>query len=151
MGAPVVHWEINSRDAQKAYDFYGKLFDWKISQDEANLYGLVDTGVKMGINGGISKVEEGANSFVTMYVQVEDPQAYLDKAVGLGATIIRPVTEMPNMITYALFADPDGNTVGIVKGPQTPPAEKRRKKKAVRRKKKAARPKKKASKKRRRK
>jgi predicted enzyme related to lactoylglutathione lyase len=151
MGAPVVHWEINSRDAQKAYDFYGNLFDWKINQDEANQYGLVDTGVKMGINGGITKAEEGANSFVTMYVQVEDPQAYLDKAVGLGATIIRPVTEIPNMVTYALFADPEGNTIGIVKGSQTPPAEKKPRKKTVRRKKKAARPKKKAAKKRRRK
>ena len=150
MGAPVVHWEINSRDAQKAIDFYGKLFDWKVSQVESIEYGLVDTGVKMGINGGISKVEEGANSFVTMYVQVEDPQAYLDKAVGLGARIIRPITEIPNMITYALFADPEGNTVGIVKGPQNPPPEKKPKKKGVRRKK-SIRPKKKAAKKRRRK
>lgn len=150
MGAPVVHWEINSRDAQKAIDFYAKLFDWKISNAEAMQYGLVDTGVKMGINGGISKVEEGANSFVTVYVQVEDPQAYLDKAVSLGAKIIRPVTEIPNMVTYALFTDPDGNTFGIIKGPQTPPPEQKPKKKAVRRKK-VARPKKKAAKKRRRK
>jgi predicted enzyme related to lactoylglutathione lyase len=150
MGAPVVHWEINSRDAQKAIDFYGRLFDWTVSQVESMQYGLVDTGVKMGINGGISKVEEGVNSFVTVYVQVEDPQAYLDKAVGLGARIIRPVTEIPDMITYALFADPEGNTVGIVKGPQTPPVVRKPKKKAVRRKK-LARPKKKVAKKRRRK
>lgn len=150
MGAPVVHWEINSRDAQKAFDFYSKLFDWKISQIESMQYGLVDTGVKMGINGGISKVEEGATSFVTMYVQVEDPQAYLDKAVGLGARVIRPVTEVPNMVTYALFADPDGNTVGIVKGPQKPPVEKKPKKKVVRKKKRGL-PKKRVPKKRRRK
>ncbi len=150
MGAPVVHWEINLRDAQKAYDFYGKLFDWNIKHDEASQYGLVDTGVKMGINGGITKVEEGANSFVTMYVQVEDPQAYLDKAVGLGAKVLRPVTEIPNMVTYALFADPEGNAVGIVKGPQTPPVEKKPRKKPAK-KKKAVRPRKKVARKRRRK
>ena len=26
-----------------------------------------------------------------------------------------PVTEIPNMVTFAQFADPEGNVVGIVK------------------------------------
>ena len=27
-----------------------------------------------------------------------------------------PVTEIPNMVTFALFADPEGHVVGVVKG-----------------------------------
>ena len=143
MGAPVVHWEINTRDAQKTSEFYSKLFDWKIDYNDQMQYGMANTGVKMGINGGIGKAQEGANSFVTFYVQVENPQAYLDKAVGLGARVVVPVTEVPNMVTFALFADPEGNTVGIVKGPQTPPPARAkkpaaRKRKVVRAKRKAA-------------
>jgi uncharacterized protein len=150
MGAPVVHWDINTRDAQKAFDFYSALFDWKISQIESMQYGLVDTGIKTGINGGISKVDEGVNSFVTIYAQVEDPQAYLDKAVSLGAKVIRPVTEIPNMVTYALFADPEGNVIGLIKGEKTPQVQKKTKKRAAK-KKKVSRPKRKAAKRKKRK
>jgi predicted enzyme related to lactoylglutathione lyase len=27
-----------------------------------------------------------------------------------------PPTEIPNMVTFALFQDPEGHTVGLVKG-----------------------------------
>jgi predicted enzyme related to lactoylglutathione lyase len=29
-----------------------------------------------------------------------------------------PVTEIPNMVTFALFSDPEGNVVGVVKSEQ---------------------------------
>jgi len=47
-------------------------------------------------------------------------------------TGIVPVTEIPNMVTFAQFRDPDGNIFGIVKSAERPST--RRKKKAVRRK-----------------
>jgi predicted enzyme related to lactoylglutathione lyase len=118
MGAPVVHFEINARNAKQAQKFYSQLFGWKIDARNPIGYGLVDTGVKMGINGGIAQAE-GEKPFVTFYVQVEKLQRYLDKAVRLGAKVVVPVTVIPNMVTFALFADPDGNFVGIVEGPQT--------------------------------
>lgn len=73
----------------------------------------------MGINGGIGQTEDDMPPFVTFYVQVEEPQSYLDKAVSLGGRVITPVTEIPNMVTFDLFSDPEGNLVGIVKGPQS--------------------------------
>ena len=65
-------------------------------------------------------------------MQVEDPQAYLDKIVDLGGTITMPVTEVPGMVTFAQFADPEGNIIGLVKGPQTPPREQKARKPAAR-------------------
>jgi hypothetical protein len=62
--------------------------------------------------------------YVAVYAQVEDPQTYLDKAVSLGAKVVAPVTVVPDMVTFALFTDPNGCMVGLVKGPQTPPKEK---------------------------
>lgn len=118
MAAPVVHFEINARDAKRAQEFYANLFGWKINANNSIRYGLVDTGVKMGINGGIAQAE-GEKPFVTFYAQVENPRKYLDKAVDLGAKVVVPVTVIPNMVTFALFADPDGNLVGIVEGTQT--------------------------------
>ncbi len=51
-----------------------------------------------------------------MYAQVDDPQAYLDKAVALGGKVVMGVTVIPDMVTMALFADPDGDVTGLVKG-----------------------------------
>ena len=126
MAAPVVHFEINAANAEQAQKFYADLFGWKINANNPMGYGLVKTGTKMGINGGIGKAEQG-NPFVTVYAQVKNPQEYLDKAVALGAQVVVPVTVVPKMATYALFRDPDGNLVGIIEGRQAP-----RKKKAAR-------------------
>jgi uncharacterized protein len=147
MPAPVTHFEINAKDSKRARDFYGALFGWNINHDPAMNYGMVDTGVKMGINGGISQVMGDNPSNVTFYVQVEDVQAHLDKAVGMGAQVVMPLTEVPNMVTFAMFADFEGNIIGLVKGPQTPPKEAKPKKAAPKKKKKVVRAKKSAKKK----
>jgi hypothetical protein len=44
-----------------------------------------------------------------------DPQAYLDRIERVGGKTIVPVTEIPDMVTFAQFADPEGNVVGLVK------------------------------------
>jgi predicted enzyme related to lactoylglutathione lyase len=137
MGAPVVHFEINAKDLKRAKEFYSSLFDWKIQDTSIMNYGMVDSGVKIGINGGIGQVDPGKPAFATFYMQVEDPQAVLDKAVSLGANVVVPVTVVPDMVTFALFSDPDGCVVGLLKGPQTMPEQKPKpRSKAVARKKK---------------
>ena len=135
MGAAVTHFEISARDGKKAQEFYSNLFGWNINSNNPVNYGIVNTGLKMGIGGGIGQVEPGKQPFVTFYVQVENPQVYLDKAVSMGATVILPITAVPNMATYGIFADPDGNVVGIVEGPQKDKKETKPKKAAARRKK----------------
>ena len=127
MAAGVVHWEISSRNAKPLQDFYSNLFGWLINADNPMQYGLVDTGLKLGINGGIYQGNEQQSPCVVMYVQVEDIQSYLDKAVNLGGKVILPVTEVPNMVTYALLTDIEGNTIGLIKGPQSVPEEPKKK------------------------
>ena len=135
MAAPVTHFEVNAKDGKRAQMFYSDLFGWKISVDPTMDYGMVDTGVKMGINGGIGQVMGNDQQSVTFYVQVEDVQAHLDKAVSLGGRVVMPIHEVPNVVTFAHFADLDGNVIGLVKGPQSPPKEAKPKKAAPRRKK----------------
>jgi hypothetical protein len=112
MGNPVVHWEITGRDAGKLHAFYRELFDWKINADNPINYGLVDTGGG-GINGGIDESKDRTR--VTFYVQVDDLKKVLDKVEALGGKTLVPPTEIPNMVTFALFSDPDGNVIGLVK------------------------------------
>ena len=121
MGAPIVHFEVMGKDLKRTMEFYGSLFGWKMQETPGFPYALVDTGVKMGINGGIGQVDPDKPAWSTFYVQVEDPQTYLDKAVSLGAKVVAPVTVVPDMVTFAMFQDPDGCIVGLLKGPETPP------------------------------
>lgn len=113
MPNPVVHFEILGKDGKKAQQYYGSLFDWKIDADNPMAYGLVHNDGE-GIDGGVAQAEQGGPT-VTFYVQVDDPQKYLDRAIALGGKLVMPVTEVPGMVTMCQFADPDGNVIGIVK------------------------------------
>lgn len=115
MANPVVHWEIGgARDAKRLGDFYGRLFGWNINSDNPHGYHVVDTGGG-GINGGIMQACEGQPSYVAFYVQVDDLQAYLDKAVGLGAKALIPPTPIQGVGAFAMFLDPEGHCVGLFK------------------------------------
>jgi predicted enzyme related to lactoylglutathione lyase len=85
-------------------------------------YGLVDTNSGgTGIAGGISPSQPGQGPMVTFYVQVDDLAATLKKAEQMGGKTIMPPTDIPGMVSMAMFADPDGNVIGLVL-PEPPPA-----------------------------
>lgn len=116
MPNPVVHWEITAQDGKKAQEFYAKLFNWNVNANNPMNYGLVDTHTKKGINGGIQQTPKGTPPMVTIYIEVDDLQAYLSKAQKLGGKTVVPPTVIPNMVTFAVFADPqEGTVVGLVK------------------------------------
>jgi predicted enzyme related to lactoylglutathione lyase len=113
MGAPVTWFEISTTEAKAVREFYAELFGWDQQVLEEADYALVDVGVEGAIGGGIGEAQ-GANQ-VIFYIEVDDPQAYLDRIEGAGGTTVVPVTEIPDMVTFAQFADPQGNVVGLVK------------------------------------
>jgi predicted enzyme related to lactoylglutathione lyase len=41
---------------------------------------------------------------------VDDLQAYLDKAVSLGGSVMVPPTPIPNIGAFAMFHDPEGTS-----------------------------------------
>ncbi len=115
MPNPVIHWEITGKDAPKLQQFYANLLGWNVDSNNPMNYGLVDTQTEDGINEGIAQEQESATR-VTVYVQVDDLQAYLDKAESLGGKTILPPTVIPDTVTLAMFTDPEGNITGMVTG-----------------------------------
>jgi uncharacterized protein len=113
MGAPVTWFEINTAEAKAVREFYSELFGWKLQVLEEAGYALIDTGVEGAIGGGIGEAQ--GPSQVVFYIEVGDPQAYLDRIERAGGKTVVPVTEIPDMVTFAQFADPQGNVVGLVK------------------------------------
>jgi predicted enzyme related to lactoylglutathione lyase len=112
MANPVIHFEVVGRDLEKLQSFYGEVFGWKMQAMPEMGYAMIEKEGD-GIAGGLGQTDDGSGH-VTFYVSTEDPQAILDKVESLGGKTVMPVTEMP-MVTLALFADPEGHVVGIVK------------------------------------
>lgn len=113
MSNPVVHFEIVGKDAGKLHSFFGDLFGWKINADNPMNYGIVEA-QGQGIGGGIAASPDG-QSHVTFYVAVDDLESYLKKVKDLGGTVVQDVTEIPDMVTFALFTTPEGHLIGLVK------------------------------------
>lgn len=112
MSNPVVHFEIIGRNAIQLQGFYAGVFGWKLSPPAAEFgnYSLFDS-EGQGIGGGIGE----GDPRVSVYIEVDDPQAYLDRAAQAGAKVLMPVSTIMEGVTIALFADPEGNTIGLTK------------------------------------
>ena len=112
---PVVHLEILGADAPRLQRFYGELFGWKITLNPAG-YGYVPVAPAspVTLTGGIGPSPQG-RPLTVFYVKVDDPAATLRKVEGLGGRIVVPPVEVPGGITFARFADPEGNVIGIVR------------------------------------
>ncbi len=110
MGRPVVHFEIGCRDREKTAQFFTDLFGW--STQDAGMASMIDTGAGSGINGHITALGHEPHHYVTVYIDVDDVAAYLAKAESLGGKTVVPPVDIPTG-TFAWFADPDGNTIGL--------------------------------------
>ncbi len=113
MANEVVWFEIVGKDGEALRRFYGDLFGWQFSDPGEMNYGMVEAPEK-GIGGGVGQSNEGPGH-LTFYIGVDDPQAALDRAEELGGKTVMGVTEIPDLVTFALFTDPEGHLVGLVK------------------------------------
>jgi uncharacterized protein len=121
VGHAVVHFEVGAADDGPLVAFYGELFGWGLQGFSGGGYTMIDTRGGAGINGGIGKSQSG-EPWSAFYVEADDLQATLDKANSLGGTTVMPVTDFGGAVTIAMFNDPDGLLVGLVRAPAEPPA-----------------------------
>lgn len=112
-GHPVVHFEVTVEDPTVLSDFYGKLFGWHAQSMPEMGYEMIDTHAGSGINGGFAKGDQSAQT-VLFYVATDDLRATLAKVETLGGKVVVPITEIPNVVTFAQFVDPLGSHVGLV-------------------------------------
>lgn len=112
MAHPVVHWEIGSPDAAQATEFYAKAFGWRTT-DAGPEYTLVEP-VDGGFGGGIMQTRPDVPAYVTNYLQVDDLDAKLAEIVELGGQTIVTPTQISPSASFAMFADPSGNVVGLL-------------------------------------
>ena len=114
MANPFVHVELATTDLERAKEFYGQLFSWKLedTQMPVGTYTTVSPGDGTG-GGMMTQLMEGAGSAWLPYVIVDNIRESTDKAKALGATIQRDVTEIPGMGSYSILTDPTGAAIGL--------------------------------------
>lgn len=108
---PVVHWEIEAKDAELLRRFYGELFNWAIAEGPIM---WVPAGVGGPEPGPAGHIRQGESSRLTLYVQVRDLAASLARAVELGGTSLGDPFDVPGGPTVAPITDPEGNPVMLV-------------------------------------
>lgn len=113
MANAVVKWfEIMGEDGSALHRFYQDVFSWKMTPPakEMGNYAMLEDH-EPGIGGGIGD----GPARVSVYIAVAEPQSYLDRALKNGAQLLMPVTEIVPGTTIAMFTDPAGNTIGLMK------------------------------------
>ena len=110
MANKIVWYEVIGKDGNLLKQFYSDLFGWKYRDEPGKNYGMTDP-QDTGIGGGVGSVCSGVN-WAGFYVGVDDVDQALRTVEKLGGKVIVPTTKMPG-VTFAVFADPEGNKVGV--------------------------------------
>ncbi len=129
MANPITWFEIIGPDAAALHKFYRDALGWKLTPPvkEMGNYSMVEDH-EPGIGGGIG---EGPTR-VSVYLETAEPQRLLDRALAAGARLLMPVTTITPDTTIAMFTDPAGNTVGLLKANPRPAARRAAPKRAAR-------------------
>lgn len=114
MAHQIVHWEIMGPDGDGLADFYRGLFGWNLGSPPGfDGYHLSDP-EETGVGGAVGTGTDDMPTAVTLYVGVDSIEETLARVEAAGGKTILGRTVIPDMVTYALFADPAGNVTGIV-------------------------------------
>jgi uncharacterized protein len=120
----VVHFEIPAEDLDRAKNFYGSVFGWKLEtmpvpggEYTMVMTTPVDEQTQLptepgAINGGMMKRDERTPSPV-LTIDVEGIDDALKEIEDGGGTTVTPRTEIPGMGAFAYFKDSEGNVLGL--------------------------------------
>src|SRR5713226_7807284 len=112
----LVHFEIPASDPEKISKFYQQLFQWKIAKIPMGQmdYWLISEkdADENDTMGGLYK-RNAPNDQILNHFLVKSVDESTGKAQSLGAKVVRPKEEIPNIGWFSILADPDGNTFAL--------------------------------------
>ena len=107
----IAHVEIPTTNLDKSKVFYNKVLGWDF-KPFGNGYLLFNN--HKGTMVGLRKVDAVSSGETTVFhVSIPDIDSILKRAKENGGAVKRNKTVIPAMGWYALFDDPDGNTIGL--------------------------------------
>ena len=105
--------ELATRDIARAEAFYGAVLGWRAEPFPAGpgQYRVLSVPGQQDGFGGLLEMDEqweGVPSHWSIYLQVADVDATLDKAVALGGSVCVPAFDVPGVGRIARIDDPAG-------------------------------------------
>lgn len=109
--------ELHTRDVARARDFYAALFDWGVKEDKAGSYTEFQLGGRSiaGMMAIPEERQEQVPDHWLPYALIDDCDAIVDRAATLGATIVVPSQDVPDVGRFAVFADPGGAHLAVIR------------------------------------
>jgi len=110
--------ELYTTDVKKVGDFYANLFGWSrepmptpmgeytvFKKGDAQAAGMMQ----------ITKDMTGMPPHWMVYVAVDDSDRTVEKAKGMGALVMVPPTDIPNIGRFAILNDPQGADFAVIR------------------------------------
>ena len=111
----ITHIDIPVSDLEQAKAFYSQVFGWQISAPP----GFEDYPMWQAPNkisgGGLAPRSEGFTQ-PRSYVEVDSIDETLAKVTQIGGRVLMEKSPITDTSWWAIFADPDGNEVGLYEG-----------------------------------
>jgi predicted enzyme related to lactoylglutathione lyase len=111
--------ELMAHDSERARNFYAQTIGWEFEpmpMPEGGTYWIAKLGDKM--IGGIFELREECHDQMPEiwmpYLAVDDVEARVEKARAAGATLMRPLFDVPNIGRIAMLREPGGAMVGWI-------------------------------------
>jgi uncharacterized protein len=109
--------ELNTRDPQAAMRFYAATLGWSFIERPmpTGPYYLIQNGDRPVMAGifTISGPEfDGMPEHWFTYIAVDDVDIRVEKALAAGASLVRPVIDVPGVARIAIVREPGGAVVG---------------------------------------
>jgi predicted enzyme related to lactoylglutathione lyase len=113
--------ELASIDPERAMAFYAECLGWTFQRFELpdGAYWVAMSGDTLA--GGLGGPETGAlpdetGSYWFSFIEVDDVDARVTKAIKLGATVIQAPHDVPGVGRVAVLRDPTGAAIGWMTG-----------------------------------
>ncbi len=129
MPNPIVHFEIEASDVDRAKKFYSEAFDWKMDQmgEDMGGYVVIETttpNTPGAINGGMFKGSGTKNlNAYSCVISVEDIDKAIEAVKTAGGEVLNEKDDIPGVGIYAKCKDTEGNNFSLLQ-PSSEMAEK---------------------------
>lgn len=111
----ITHIDIPVSDLEQAKAFYSQVFGWQISAPPGfEDYPMWHAPNKIS-GGGLAPRSEGFTQ-PRSYVEVDSIDETLAKVTKIGGRVLMEKSPISDTSWWAIFADPDGNEVGLYEG-----------------------------------
>jgi predicted enzyme related to lactoylglutathione lyase len=114
MSGEIVHIELPSKDFARSAAFYGKLFGWTTDGVQSGGHLLFE--LPGGVQGSWIRDALAQAPGPVPFVAVDDVEKTLDAAEKGGGRVLVRRLPLAGRGMFGLFADGDGNVIGVLSG-----------------------------------